>query len=170
MFYIIVSVDMCFYSSSNPFSLFWSNFYSISQETSVGWVFLDNMRTSTHFGLIVILKWFYNNMLIKISWNVNIIRLGCTFPIKYGDWYPNICLFKNRPIVASWYGRLGNIAWMEFTLDKNFIIIFLYYIVHNFGIAKFGWRVKLGDINGSSYSFLVCYKMYIVIQSNVCRK
>ncbi len=124
MFYIIVFIDMCSYSSSSPFSLFWSNgLFHMSQETLVGWVFLDNVNTSTHFGLIVILEWFYNNMLMKISCNVNIIRLGCTFPIKYGDW-SYIYLFKDRPIVVSWCGRLGNIAWVELTLDKNFIVIF----------------------------------------------
>lgn len=123
MLYIIVSVDMCSYSSSSPFSLFWSNgLFIMSQETLVGWVFLDNANTSTHFGLIVILEWFYNNMLMKISCNINIIRLGCTFPIKYGDWHSNICLFKDRPIVASWCGRWGNIAWVELTLERNFIL------------------------------------------------
>ncbi len=125
MFYIIISIDMCSYSSSNPFSLFWSNgLFYMSQETLVGWVFLNNVNTSTHFGLIIILKWFYIYMLMKLSCNINIIRLGCTFPIKYGDWYSNICLFKDRPTVASWCGRLGNIAWMELTLDGNFIIKF----------------------------------------------
>jgi hypothetical protein len=125
MFYIIVSIDMCSYSSSSPFSLFRSNgLFYMSQETLMGWVFLDNVNASNHFGFIVILEWFYNNMLMKISCNVNIIRLGCTFTIKYGDWYSNICLFKDRPIVTSWCGRLGNIAWVELTLDRNFIIIF----------------------------------------------
>lgn len=93
---------MCSYSSSSPFSLFRSNgLFYMSQETLMGWVFLDNVNASNHFGFIVILEWFYNNMLMKISCNVNIIRLGCTFTIKYGDWYSNICLFKDRPIVTS---------------------------------------------------------------------
>ncbi len=73
------------------------------------------------------IKFEYNNVEIKSS-SANMTKLECTFLDMWGDLYSSRHI-KNTPIVASSYGRCGNInfVWLIFTRTLITLHFILYW-------------------------------------------
>jgi hypothetical protein len=96
---------------------------------------------------------------LRRSCNANIMKFGHTLLVKYGDLY-FIRLFNDRPIVLSSWGRWNNVDWVELMLDGTFKYLFLCYIFHNFGVAKFGQM--LNEV------ILIVLLIHLVFLQNLC--